>query len=95
MMNLIHLVMFGFIVGAGLCMLHYLGQRLLAPHDIECPWKQAKHTAARAARLGGLGLGAYLLASVGWAVLPAAAAGFLVTRPALVPARSNPDRSSP
>lgn len=94
MMNLIHLVMFGFIVGAGLCMLHYLGQRLLEPRDVECPWKQAKHTAARAARLGGLGLGAYLLASVGWAVLPAALTGFLVTRPALVPARADANRSA-
>jgi hypothetical protein len=46
-----------------------------------------------------MGLGAYVLASVGWAAIPAALTGFFLTRPALKPAlaraTSTPATTSP
>jgi hypothetical protein len=88
MMTVIHLIMLGFLTGVGLCALHYAGRRWAEQRDINCPWRRCVAMVGQAARLAGLGAGAYLLASVGWLALPAAATGFLVTRPALATQRA-------
>ncbi len=88
-MMLIHLVMLGFLVGVGLCALHFSLRQWAQARDISCPWGRFVRAASGAAELGALGLGAYVLATVGWAAIPAAATGFLLTRPAMAHARAS------
>jgi predicted transporter len=99
MMMLIHLVMLGFLVGAGLCTAHFGMRRWAEARDVTCPWGRAAQASSRTLRIGAMGLGAYVLASVGWAAIPAALTGFFLTRPALKPAlaraTSTPATTSP
>ncbi len=88
MMTLIHLLMFGFLVGAGLCLAHFAAIRWARQRDVACPWGRFVNAVGHAVRLAAMGLGAYVLASVGWVAVPAALTGFLLTRPALVPAKA-------
>lgn len=87
MMTLIHILMFGFLVGTGLCAAHFTLRRLAEKHDVACPWGRLVNTTGHAVRLAAMGGGAYVLASVGWVAVPAALGGFLLTRPALAPVR--------
>lgn len=83
MMTIIHLLMFGFLVGAGLSAVHFSLRRWAEARDIACPVGKLVHAVRGVTELGALGLGAYVLATVGWAAVPAAATGFLITRPAV------------
>lgn len=88
MMMFIHLLMFGFLIGAGLCALHFGMRHWAEKRDVECPWGKFVRASSTTARLAAMGLGAYVLASVGWLAVPAALTGFFVTRPALAPAKA-------
>ena len=88
MMTLIHLLMLGFLVGAGLCVLHAVARRLTRDQVSQCPRAKIARGVVEAVRLGLVGLGAYFLATLGWATLPAAATGYFLARPALVPAHA-------
>lgn len=87
MMTVVHLLMFGFILGAALSVLHYVTRRWAETRDMKCPRAKIARTVSRAARLGVTGVGAYFLATIGWAALPAALTGYFVTKPALAPVR--------
>jgi predicted transporter len=83
MMMLIHLVMFGFLIGVGLCAAHFGMRRWAEARDVGCPWGKLAHASSHVARLGAVGAGVYALASVGWAAIPAAMVGFFLTWPPL------------
>lgn len=89
MMMFIHLLMLGFIIGAGLCALHFGMRRWAEDRDVECPWGKFVQATSTTARLAAMGLGAYILASVGWLAVPAALTGYFLTRPALAPAKTS------